>query len=141
MRKPLLASLFTSLLWSTLVSAEPTYIEKMTGLPAICTIDAIEQQTKVWDAERRFGEGSERWSKAFHQRLDVVRVCVDDAKSQGKALYKAEADRLPQLKTELAAMYVSWLGYLDHLIDDDRDAYRRLYEHSANQLKAQIDSM
>jgi len=141
MRKPLLASLFTSLLWSTLVSAEPTYIEKMTGLPAICSIDAIEQETKVWDAERRFGEGSKRWSKAFHQRLDVVRFCVDDAKSKGKALYKAEADRLPQLKTELAAMYASWLGYLDHLIDDDRDAYRRLYEHSANQLKAQIDSM
>ncbi|MBH3364811.1 hypothetical protein [Pseudomonas sp. URMO17WK12:I11] len=141
MRKPLLASLFTSLLWSTLVSAEPTYIEKMTGLPAICTIDAIEQQTKVWDAERRFGVGSKSWSKAFHQRLDVVRVCVDDAKIKGKALYKAEAGRLPQLKTELADMYVSWLGYLDHLIDDDRDAYRRLYEYSANQLKAQIDSM
>ncbi len=48
---------------------------------------------------------------------------------------------MPQLKSELANMYVSWLGYLDHLIDDDRDAYLRVYEHSANQLKAQIDSM
>ena len=141
MPKPLLSGLFTSLLWSTLASAEPTYIEKMTGLPAVCSIDAIEQQIKVWDAERRFGEGSKRWSKAFHQRLAVVRVCVDDAKSKGKALYKAEAVRLPQLKTELANMYVSWLGYMDHLIDDDRDAYLRLYEYSANQLKAQIDSM
>ncbi|MEE1881500.1 hypothetical protein V0R55_15135 [Pseudomonas soli] len=141
MRKPLLATLFTSLLWSTLAPAEPTYIEKMTGLPAICSIDAIEQQTKVWDAERKYGEGSKRWSEAFHHRLDVVRVCVDDAKSKGKALYRAEADRLPQLKSELADMYVSWLGYLDHLIDDDRDAYERQYELSANRLKAQVDSM
>ncbi|MGN8259479.1 hypothetical protein ACLEJW_09115 [Pseudomonas sp. SMSB3] len=141
MRKLLLASLFTSLLWSTLVSAEPTYIEKMTGLPAICSIDAIEQETKVWDAERRFGEGSKRWSKAFHQRLDAVRTCVEDAKHKGKTLYKAETDRLPLLKSELADMYVSWLGYLDHLIDDDRDSYERQYELSANRLKAQIDSM
>jgi hypothetical protein len=141
MRKPILAALFTSLLWSTLAPAEPTYIEKMTGLPAICSIDAIEQQTKVWDAERKYGEGSKRWSEAFHHRLDVVRVCVDDAKSKGKALYRAEADRLPQLKSELADMYVSWLGYLNHLIDDDRDAYERQYELSANRLKAQVDSM
>lgn len=141
MRKPLLATLFTSLLWSTLAPAEPTYIEKMTGLPAICSIDAIEQQTKVWDAERKYGEGSKRWSEALHHRLDVVRACVDDAKSKGKALYRAEADRLPQLKSELADMYASWLGYLDHLIDDDRDAYERLYELSANRLKAQVDSM
>jgi len=38
-------------------------------------------------------------------------------------------------------MYVSWLGYLDHLIEDDRDLYERQYELSANQLKAQIDSL
>lgn len=141
MRKPLLATLFTSLLWSTLAPAEPTYIEKMTGLPAICSIDAIEQQAKVWDAERKYGEGSKRWSEAFHHRLDVVRTCVDDAKGKGKALYKAEVDRLPSLKSELAGMYISWLSYLDHLIDDDRDAYARQYELSVNQLKAQIDSM
>lgn len=141
MRKLLLATLFTSLLWSTLAPAEPTYIEKMNGLPAVCSIDAIEQQTKVWDAERKYGEGSKRWSEAFHHRLDVVRVCIDDAKSKGKALYKAEADRLPRLKSELSDMYVSWLGYLDHLIDDDRDAYERQYELSANRLKAQVDSM
>lgn len=141
MRKALLATLFTSLLWSTMAPAEPTYIEKMTGLPAICSIDAIEQQTKVRDAERKYGEGSKRWSEAFHHRLDLVRACVDDAKSKGKALYKAEVDRLPPLKTELADMYVSWLSYLDHLIDDDRDAYERQYELSANRLKAQVDSM
>lgn len=38
-------------------------------------------------------------------------------------------------------MYIAWHGYLDHLIDDDRDAYQREYELSANRLKAQIDSM
>lgn len=38
-------------------------------------------------------------------------------------------------------MYVSWLTYLDHLTDDDREAYERQYELSANHLKAQIDSM
>lgn len=141
MRKSLLTTLLASVLWSALAAAEPTYIEKMTGLPAICSLDAIHEETKVWAAERKYGEGSKRWSEAFHHRLDVARVCVDDAKEKGKALYKAEVERLPSLKSELADMYVSWLGYLDHLIDDDRDGYRRLYELSANQLKAQIDSM
>ncbi|NNJ16387.1 hypothetical protein CSV86_014760 [Pseudomonas putida CSV86] len=141
MRKSLLATLLTTALWSALAAAEPTYIEKMTGLPAICSIDAIQEETKVWAAERKYGEGSKHWSEAFHHRLDVVRTCVDDAKEKGKALYKAEVDSQPSLKSELADMYVSWLGYLDHLIDDDRDAYRRQYELSANRLKAQIDSM
>ncbi|MFV7431044.1 hypothetical protein CMV24_29445 [Pseudomonas plecoglossicida] len=141
MRKYLSASLFATTLWSGLSLAEPTYIEKMTGLPAICSLDAMHEETKVWAAAKKYGEGSKRWSEAFHHRLDVVRLCVDDAKSKGKALYRAETDRLPQLKSELADMYVSWLGYLDHLIDDDRDAYERQYEFSANRLKAQVDSM
>ena len=141
MRKVLQATLSITLLWSSVASAEPTYIEKMAGLPAICSIDAIEQQTKVWDAERKHGEGSKGWSDAFHQRLSVVRTCVDDAKEKGKALYRAEVDLRPSQKRELADMYVSWLGYLDHLIEDDRDLYERQYELSANQLKAQIDSL
>lgn len=138
---PLLTTLLASVLWSALAAAEPTYIEKMSGLPAICSVDAIEQQTKVWEAARKYGEGSKRWSEAFHNRLDVVRKCTDDAREEGKALYKSEVDRLPSLKPELSDMYVAWLGYLDHLIDDDRDAYQREYELSANRLKAQIDSM
>lgn len=141
MRKSLLAILLATALGPALAAAEPTYIEKMTGLPAICSLDAIQEETKVWAAERKFGEGSKRWSEAFHHRLDMVRACVDDAKQKGKALYKAEVGSQPTLKSELANMYVSWLGYLDHLIDDDRDAYQRQYELSANRLKAQVDSM
>lgn len=113
----------------------------MTGLPAICSIDAIHEETKVAAAARKYGEGSKSWSDAFHKRLNIVSACVEDAKEKGKALYKAEVGRLPSLKLELANMYVSWLGYLDHLTDDDRDAYRQVYELSANQLKAQVDSM
>ena len=136
MRKVLQATLSITLLWTTVSSAEPTYIQKMDGLPAICSIEAIEQQTKVWDAERKYGEGSKRWSDAFHQRLRVVRECVDNAKEKGKTLYRAEVDLRPSLKKELAYMYVSWLGYLDHLIEDDRDIHECRYELSANQLKA-----
>lgn len=138
---PLLTTILASALWPALAAAEPTYIEKMAGLPAVCSVDAIEQQIKVWEAERKYGEGSKRWSEAFQHRLDVVRECVDDARGKGKALYKSEVDRLPSLKPELSDMYVAWHGYLDHLIDDDRDAYQREYELSANRLKAQIDSM
>ena len=141
MRRSLSVALLAATLWSAMAIAEPTYIEKMTGLPAVCSLDAMHEETKVWAAERKYGEGSKRWSEAFHHRLDVVRICVDDAKDKGKALYKAEIDRLPSLKSELADMYVSWLSYLDHLIDDDRDAYQRQYELSTNKLKAQIDSM
>lgn len=141
MRKYLSVSMLAATLWSGLALAEPTYIEKMTGLPAICSLDAMHEETKVWAAAKKFGEGSKRWSDAFHRRLEVVRTCVDDAKDKGRILYKAEADRLPSLKAELATMYVSWLTYLDHLIDDDREAYERQYELSANQLKAQVDSM
>lgn len=141
MRKTLTASIIAAILWPAIAAAEPTYIEKMTGLSAVCSLDAIYQQTEVRAAERKYGEGSKRWSEAFHHRLDTVRACVDDAKSKGKALYKTEVDLMPSLKPELANMYVSWLTYLDHLVDDDRDAYERQYELSANQLKAQIDSM
>lgn len=141
MRKYLFASLFATTLWSGLSLAEPTYIEKMTGLPAICSLDAMHEETKVWAAVKKYGEGSKRWSEAFHRRLEVVRKCVDDAKDKGKVLYKAEVHRLPSLKAELASMYVSWLTYLDHLTDDDREAYERQYELSANHLKAQIDPM
>lgn len=141
MRKALLATIITATLWSSIAAAEPTFIEKMTGLPAVCRIDAMYQETEVRAAERKYGEGSKRWSDAFHKRLEVVRNCVDDAKNKGKVLYKSEVDRLPSLKSELAEMYVSWLSYLDHLIDDDHDAYERQYELSANRLKAQVDSM
>lgn len=141
MHKYLPASLFAATLWSGLSLAEPTYIEKMTGLPAICSLDAMHEETKIWAAAKKYGEGSKRWSEAFHRRLEVVRTCVDDAKDKGKALYKAEVDRLPFMKAELASMYVSWLTYLEHLIDEDRETYERQYELSANQLKAQVDSM
>ncbi len=141
MRNLVATTLLASVFYSTIAPAEPTYIEKMTGFPASCSLDAMFEETKVWDAAKKYGEGSKRWSEAFHKRLDVVRTCVDGAKDNGKGLYKAEVARLPPLKSELSDMYVAWLGYLDHLIDDDRDSYREMYELAANRLKAQTDAM
>ncbi|CAM3898141.1 hypothetical protein CCOS865_02194 [Pseudomonas reidholzensis] len=141
MRKHLLLALLAPTLWMNAAFADPTYIEKMSGLTAVCTIDAISQQLEVNSAARKYGEGSKKWSDAFHHRLSVVRSCADDAKNKGKVLYKAEAERLPALKPELAEMYVSWLGYLDHLTDEDRDSYQRAYELSANRLKASVDAI
>ncbi|WP_036989312.1 hypothetical protein [Pseudomonas vranovensis] len=139
MRTTLRSAIICSAIWSAFAAADPTYLEKMTGLPAVCTIDAMYQQTEVDAASRKYGEGSKRWSDAYHRRLDSVRACVDDAKKKGKALYKAEVERAPSLESELADMYASWLNYLDHLTNDDRDSHEQAYEASANRVKAHAD--
>ncbi|MEG0968511.1 MAG: hypothetical protein RSG92_24395 [Pseudomonas sp.] len=140
MRATLLIALLASTFWSAGASAEPSYIQKMTGFPAACQIDAMYQQAEVDSAARKFGEGSQDWSKAFHTRLDALRSCIDGAKDKGKLLYKAEVASKPDLKHQLSEMYIAWLDYLDHLIDEDRDTFESTYEQAANRLKAELDA-
>lgn len=133
-------SLLSACTWTGTALAEPTYVEKMTGLPAVCTIEDMYQQTEVDAAAKKFGEGSKSWSKAFHSRLEAVRTCVDGAKEKGKLLYKAEIASRPELKHHLSEMYTAWLDYLDHLSDQDRSTFEEAYEQSANRLKAELDA-
>ncbi|ELP1305302.1 TPA: hypothetical protein MXU26_000557 [Pseudomonas aeruginosa] len=125
---------------SCLSLAEPTYIAKMTGLPAVCKLESMYQQAEVDAAAKKYGEGSKPWSKAFHARLDAVRICVDGAKEKGKLLYRAELASRPELKPQLSDMYTAWLNYLDHLADQDDSIFEAAYDQSANRLKAELDA-
>lgn len=64
MRKYLFASLFATTLWSGLSLAEPTYIEKMTSLSAICSLDAMHEETKVWAAAKNMGKAASAGQRA-----------------------------------------------------------------------------
>lgn len=144
MRKSFYATIvaytITATIWPALANAEPTYIQKMNGLPAVCSIEDAYQQTEVDAAAKKYGEGKPGWSKAFQVRLDAVRTCLDSARDKGKAFYRDEIAKHPDLKPQLSDMYVAWLAHLDHFIDDERDGYERAYEKSANRLQAEIDA-
>lgn len=62
-------------------------------------------------------------------------ACLDQAKTEGRRLYADEVKRNPSMASLLKQSFDSWVAYIDHFSDPDREDYRRQYDRSVSMLK------
>ncbi|MCY1306771.1 hypothetical protein D9M68_425030 [compost metagenome] len=131
------------LLYCATAAAEPTFIEKLDGLAAQCSIDGSRKYTEAELALRDHGEHSQKFKSALDQAYKASGDCVKANLLKGKAEFKAEAARSPHLKDRLADAYAAWVGYMEWLSTPHPwatdSAQGSAYEAARNRLQAEID--
>jgi hypothetical protein len=144
MRNRLLACLAFSLV-STSVIAEPTFLERINGASAECSIIGSGLSTEAFIARRDFGANSKKYKALVERSYAESKACVDAAKPKIKPYLKDEIVKYPQLKPAITNAYAAWLGYMDWLSSPhdwgDESIEKTQYEASINRLRAEIDAM
>lgn len=144
MRNRFLASLALSLV-SGAALAEPTFVQRLEGAAAACSITGGSLGTEAFLARRDYGERSAKYKKAIDKAYKETQECVESGKPKLKPYVKNEIEKYPQLKPVITDAYAAWLGYMDWLSTPrdyaDESVEKRTYEAAINRLKAEIDVM
>lgn len=144
MRKRLLGCMSLALI-SAQAMAEPTFVQRLEGAAAACSITGAGLSTEAFLARRDYGERSAKYKKAIDKAYKESQECVDTGKPKLKPYVKDEIEKYPQLKPAITDAYAAWLGYMDWLSTPrdyaDESAEKRNYEAAINKLKAEIDVM
>lgn len=124
-------------------TAEPTFVQKLDGLAAQCSLDGSGKYTEAELALRDYGEHSQKFKRALDQAYKAAGDCVKENLPKGKDEFKAEAARSPLLKDRMADAYAAWVGYMNwlstpHSWGTDSDQ-KSTYEAARNRLQAEID--
>lgn len=124
-------------------AAEPTFIQKLDGLAAQCSLDGGRKYTEAELALRDYGEHSQKFKHALDQAYKAASDCVKENLPKGRDEFKAEAIRSPLLKERMADAYAAWVGYMNwlsapHSWGADSDQ-KSVYEAARNRLQAEID--
>ena len=121
----------------------PTFIEQLDGLAAACFIDGASAKNEAFVLMRERGESSKAYKDAVAVSFKAAKECVDTNKPKGKDAFKAEVQRIPDLKDKISDAYASWVGYMDWLSTPhqfgDESEERKAYEAARNRLQAGID--
>lgn len=132
-----------SFFFCTVAFAEPTFIQKLDGLAAQCSIDGRGKYTSAQLALRDHGEGSHQYKQLLDQAYKAAKGCVEENLPKGKAELKSEVARTPHLRERLADTYAAWMGYMDWLSTPhdwgDESPQKDIYEATRNRLQAEID--
>ena len=125
--------------------AEPTFVERIEGSAAACSITGSGNSTEAFIARRDFGESSRKYKALLDKAYRESKECVDTEKPKMKSFLKAEIAKYPQLKPAVTETYAAWLGYMDWLSSPrdwtDESPEKTNYEAAINRLKAEIDTM
>lgn len=144
MRHKFLACLAFSL-FSTSAIAEPTFVERINGASAECSIIGSGLSTEAFIARRDFGARSTKYKALVERGYAESQACVDAAKPKMKPYLKNEIAKYPQLKPAITDAYAAWLGYMDWLSSPhdwgDESIEKKQYEAAVNRLRAEIEAM
>ncbi|WP_447775218.1 hypothetical protein [Pseudomonas chlororaphis] len=125
--------------------AEPTFVERIEGAAAQCSITGSGNSTEAFIARRDYGETSKKYKSILEKAYSESKACVDAEKPRMKPYLKSEIAKYPQLKPAITEAYAAWLGYMDWLSSPrdwaDESPEKTSYEAAVNRLKAEIDTM
>ena len=124
-------------------AANPTFIEKLDGLAAQCSIDGGGKYIEVELALRDHGEQSSEFKSRLKEAYRIAQSCVNKNLPKGKEALRTEVTEVPQLKDRLADTYAAWLSYMNWLRTPHSwgtdSAEKSGYESARNRLQAEID--
>jgi hypothetical protein len=125
--------------------AEPTFIERLEGGAASCSLVGGTTGLDAFLARRDFGESSKKYKALVEKSFRESKDCVDNGKPKMKPYAKDEIAKNPELKPAITRAYAAWLGYMDWLSTPrefgEESRERATYESAINQLRAEIDTM
>jgi hypothetical protein len=130
---------------SGVAMAEPTFVERLEGAAAACSLTGGSLSVEAFLARRDFGERSVKYKAAIAKAYKSSEECVDSGKPKIKPYVKSEIENYPPLKSAITEAYAAWLGYMDWLSTPrdygDESVEKTTYEAAINRLKAEIDVM
>jgi len=135
----------TSALFSLSAFADPTFIDRIEGSAAKCSITGSGNATEASIAQRDYGPTSKKYKSILQKAYEESKECVETEKPSIKPFLKEEIAKYPQLRPAITEAYASWLGYMDWLSTPrgwtDESPEKTSYEAAINRLKAEIDTM
>ena len=125
--------------------AESTFVERINGSAAQCSIIGSGNATEAFIAQRDYGPTSKKYKALLEKAYKESQECVDAEKPKMKPYLRDEIAKYPQLKPAITQAYAAWLGYMDWLSSprdwSDESPEKTNYESAINRLKAEIDTM
>lgn len=144
MRKYVFAITMSALLAKS-AWAEPTFVERIEGSAAQCSITGSGNATEAFIAQRDYGPTSKKYKVLLQKTYKESQECVNSEKTKMKPYAREEIAKYPQLKASITEAYAAWLGYMDWLSTPrdwlDESPEKTSYESAVNRLKAEIDTM
>ncbi len=134
-----------SALCSQAALAESTFVERINGSAAQCSIIGSGNATEAFIAQRDYGPTSKKYKALLEKAYKESQECVDAEKPKMKPYLRDEIAKYPQIKPAITQAYAAWLGYMDWLSSprdwSDESPEKTNYESAINRLKAEIDTM
>lgn len=143
MRKFILISLLATALTA---HAEPSFIQRMDGAIARCTLKGYLATIEASETGQKQGSGSSAHMQALSESHKKAEACVTESKLKIREAYKAELQKKPALRDQLIETYAAWLGYMEKLsqpgkVGDPEPSEADTYEKTKNRLKAELEAL